>query len=269
LKKNMSEEGFKNQLLQLRDRFAQIRNKAAQASPVSPQNNVSDEEMNQMRQLYPNATDEEIQKALGFSSELQTSSNGNNIGSLSAAFESGNDPGAIGYDSTGGLSYGKYQLAHNNAQKFVQQSPYAAEFKGIPFNSEAFKQKWREVAQKDPEGFASAQHEFIKQTHFEPQAQKLAETGLDVSSVSPVLKDVIWSTSVQHGANNNIVVKAVKNLPPDATEADLIKNIYRLRWNGGMNFARSTPEVRKSVYNRFFGKNGEMQMALNRLNGTA
>jgi len=48
------------------------------------------------------------------------------------------------------------------------------------------------------------------------------------------------------------------------SEQDFIKKVYELRWNGGAGFASSTPAVQKSVYNRFFGPNGELAQALAR-----
>jgi hypothetical protein len=198
-----------------------------------------------------------------FNSGMGGTPTAQNVGSLSARYESSGNPGVIGYDSTGGYSYGTYQLAHNNAQTFVQQSPYAREFQGLKFNSPQFQQKWKEVAKRDPQGFERAQHDFIFKTHFQPQEQKLMSIGVNANSLSPTLKDVIWSTAVQHGPNNNIIVNAFKSSPK--TESDLIKTIYKMRWNGGANFASSTPEVKKSVYNRFFGSNGELATALQAL----
>lgn len=269
LKKNMSEEGFKSQLNTLRSKFEEIKNKAASSPSGSATAQISPQELQELRAAFPGVSDDELMRASGFNSESQTSLNGTPmIGGLSAKYESGGNPGAIGYDRTGGLSYGTYQLAHSNAQRFVEQSPYAAEFKGIPFNSQAFQNKWKEIAKRDPAGFGQSQHDFIEKTHLGPQTEKLAKLGLDSSQLSPVLNDVIWSTAVQHGPNNNIVVNAINSLPEDATEADLIKKIYDLRWSGGKNFASSTASVRNSVKNRFFGKNGELATALSRLNSS-
>ncbi len=188
-----------------------------------------------------------------------------NLGELSSRYESGGDPGSIGYDQTGGYSYGTYQLAHQNAKNFIDESPYANEFKGLTFNSPAWRAKWQAISQKDPQGFEQAQHDYIAKTHFEPQIQKLAQAGLQIDKVSPVLENVIWSTAVQHGPNNDIIIKALNSLGKNATQADLIRKIYALRWNGGMNFASSTPAVRKSVRERFFGPNGELNTALSML----
>jgi len=208
-------------------------------------------------------TPQEIAQIAGFSFTNAPSKalNGSQIGSLSARYESGGNPGAIGYDSTGGYSYGTYQLAHNNAQKFVAESPYASQFAGMPFNSAAFQQKWKEIAQKDPQGFAGAQHDYIAKTHLEPIVNRLKQTGIDVSKMSPIVQDVIWSTAVQHGPGNKIIERALASAQ---SEQDFIKKVYELRWNGGAGFASSTPAVQKSVYNRFFGPNGELAQALAR-----
>lgn len=186
------------------------------------------------------------------------------IGSLSEQFESKGDPGIIGYDTTGGYSYGTYQLAHDNARQFVTQSPYAREFAGLAFNSPQFRNKWAQVAKKDPTGFANAQKAYIAKTHYEPQLAKIErETGLKIARLSPAMKDVIWSTAVQHGANTPIVVSALKQLGRGASEAKVIDHIYNLRWSGGQQFQSSTPEVRQAVKNRF---TQERQLALSRLN---
>lgn len=205
-----------------------------------------------------------FKKEKGFSGPLSTGVNGS-LGGLSQKYESLGDPGAIGYDSTGGWSYGTYQLAHNNAQRFVQQSPYANDFAGITFNSDAFRTKWKEVAKKDPEGFATAQEDYIATTHFEPLAAKAAKAGLDLSERSPVLAQVIFSTGVQHGANTDVVNRAIKKVGANADDATLIKAIYNERWGGGSQFASSTPQVQQAVKNRFFGPHGELATALKKL----
>lgn len=194
------------------------------------------------------------------------SSSSNPTGSLSARFESSGNPGVIGYDSTGGWSYGSYQLAHNNAKAFVDQSPYAKEFQGIAFNTPAYRAKWKDVAKKDPEGFETAQKKYIDDTHLGPQKKLLAKAGLDISKASPALKEVIFSTAVQHGPENDVILNALKKVGNNVRdESRLIKAIYDERWSGGRRFASSDEKTKKSVYNRFFGKNGELATALNAL----
>lgn len=187
------------------------------------------------------------------------------LGSLSSRFESNGDPGAIGYDKTGGTSYGAYQLAHDNALKFVESSPYAGAFHGIAFNTPAFKNKWKQIAAQDPAGFEEAQKQYIEKTHYGPQVNMLAKFGIDVDSFTQVTQDVIWSTAVQMGGNTSVVKNAIKNVGVDASEEQIIKEIYKERWDGGANFASSTKQVRDSVKNRFFGKGGEQELALKQL----
>lgn len=219
-------------------------------------------------QEHPNWSDDDVLQILqsdqgggteqGFNMGLSTPLKG----SLSLSFESSGNPGAVGYDSTGGYSYGLFQLAHDNAKNFIDQSKYAGDFSGLKFNSPAWQNKWKEIAQKDPQGFADAQTNYITQTHVDPQIQKLEDAGLKIDQYSPALKEVLFSTAVQHGPNTNVVLDAFKRLPSNPSEENLIKAIYKARWGGGSQFARSTPAVRRSVYNRFFGQNGEMNKAL-------
>jgi hypothetical protein len=178
-----------------------------------------------------------------------------NIGKLSEKYESGGNPGAIGYDSTGGYSYGTYQLAHNNADAFIKQSKYAKEFKGIPFNSKEFQNKWKEIADREPNEFKSAQKNYISKKFYTPQLEKLANSGIDVNKMSQVVADVVWSTAVQHGGNTNIVInaynKSKKELGREPSDKELITKIYNERWSNGRNFVSSTPAVKEGVKNRF------------------
>lgn len=231
--------------------------------------------IDQLGKDHPNWSDDEklqFMQSLGdnqqrFNQSPSTDGKGSQeVGGLSAKYESSGNPGAIGYDNTGGWSYGKYQLAHNNAYSFVNESPYKSEFKGIKFNSPEFRSKWKEVAAKDPQGFEKAQHDYIVKTHLEPQEQKLASVGFDLNRHSPVLRDVVFSTAVQHGAGTDVVQNAIRKVGKNASDKDLIKAIYDERWSGGRRFARSTPDIKKSVYNRFFGQQGELNTALKQLN---
>lgn len=226
-------------------------------------------------QSRPDLSLDQVLHVMGFKVESQTSLNGtptpvqNNVSApnsgLSIKYESGGDPGAIGYDTTGGYSYGKYQLAHNNAKAFINQSPFASEFAGLTFNSPQWRAKWKEVAANNPDAFSQAQDTYIERTHLNPQVEKLVATGIDINKYSPVLRDVIFSTSVQHGPGTDVIQKAFRNAGPNASEDDIIRAIYKERWNGGRRFASSTPAVRKAVFNRFFGANGEMNTALKQL----
>lgn len=257
LDQNMSPEAFTKELQRIqRELSAEVNPQVTQQlDSLLNSGQITQEEYNT---LLANPS------LLGFN-KVGGDTNQASLGSLSQRYESGGDPGAIGYDSTGGYSYGTYQLAHNNAKNFVEQSPFAQMFKGLTFNSKEFQNRWKEVAKQYGDQFKQAQHDYIAKTHFEPQMQKLASAGINVQSLPDVLKDVIWSTAVQHGANTDIVAKAMKSLKQGATLADAIKAIYNERWSGGQRFASSTQAVKNAVYNRFFGKDGELNQALAKL----
>lgn len=183
----------------------------------------------------------------GFSTELQTSLNGESLGELSKQFESKGDPAAIGYDRVGGYSFGTYQLAHDNPIKFVKQSSFKDQFKNLDKNSQEFQNTWKRIAQQNPEKFEAEQREFIKRTHYDPQVKKIESAGFSLSSFPEIFKQVVWSTAVQHGAGSRIIPNVLKRMK-GAPFASILKEIYDVR---SKDFGGSTPQVQQSVKNRF------------------
>ena len=127
------------------------------------------------------------------------------LGETSEAFESGGSgAGTIssGVGDYGGVSYGTYQLASNNGRvyDFLNKKGYSGKFKGATAGTKEFNQTWKELA-RDPE-FAKAQHEYIKETHYDKAQAGLAEQGIDLSKRGKAVQDMLWSTSVQFGAGN-------------------------------------------------------------------
>lgn len=186
-------------------------------------------------------------------------------GFLSASFESGSDPGAIGFDRVGGTSYGSYQIASNTGtmDQFLDflddKAPELAERlrEAGPANTGSkegnMPEVWKELAAEDPDGFFSLQHDFIKKSHLEPAARWISErTGIDVLSRSPALAEVLFSTAVQHGpsGSTSIFAKAVeKALGQTGLDFDkaLIREVYK---NRSGQFASSTGQVRNAVKSR-------------------
>lgn len=161
------------------------------------------------------------------------------LGKLSEKYESGGrGPGTVssGKGDPGGVSYGTYQLASKvgRADEFVKKY-YPNEFKGLKGGTDEFTTKWKELADKDPKALHANEHAYIKETHYDPQAAKLAkELGLDLAKRSAALRDVVWSVAVQHGPNSGVIVSAVKPLLKDATIADvtdeaIIRAVYAER----------------------------------------
>ena len=94
------------------------------------------------------------------------------LGKLSENYESGGrGPATVstGIGDPGGVSYGTYQLASKigRADEFVRKY-YPEEFKGLKGGAPEFTRRWKELAEKDPAGLRRNEHEFIKETHYDP-----------------------------------------------------------------------------------------------------
>lgn len=204
------------------------------------------------------------------------------IGKLSAQFESGKDGiAAIGYDSTGGTSYGKYQIASKvgSMRSFLafldSEAPDIAQTlrKAGPANTGSRKggmpDAWRKIAKDQPERFEQLQEAFIHQSHYKPALEAIEQrTGIDSSSLSAAMREVIWSTAVQHGAAGAAKIFAradgMSGNPEDASyERKMISNVYAVRAG---QFGSSTSSVRDAVRNRF---RQERQLALKMLENEA
>ena len=197
------------------------------------------------------------------------------LGQLSARFESGGDGvAAIGYDRNGGTSYGKYQIASRvgsmkNFLEFLDgEAPDISQRlrKAGPANTGSRRggmpDAWRSIAKEQPERFEALQEGFIRESHYKPAVEAIAEA----DKLSPAMREVIWSTAVQHGPAGaaRIFDRAddLSGKPTDpAYERKLISNVYKLRAG---QFGSSTDEVQAAVHNRF---RQEKTLALNMLDG--
>jgi hypothetical protein len=188
------------------------------------------------------------------------------LGSLAAKYESGGKGSeAIGWDSTGGTSYGKYQIASKTGtmDKFLNflktNNPEAYERLMAAGPADAgkdgkFAQEWKALAKEG--GLGTSEHDFIKATHFDVGMKGLKDENLSkMIEQSKALQEVMWSTSVQHGGGgaSGIFNKVFKE---GMSEEDLIKSIYAER---GTRFGSSTSQVQASVQRRF---QEEQQLAL-------
>jgi murein DD-endopeptidase MepM/ murein hydrolase activator NlpD len=196
------------------------------------------------------------------------------LGSLSSKYEVGkNGPGTVstGRGDAGGASYGSYQMtsipAGGTVKRFVGQAnfPFAAAFKNLSPGGAAFTAAWKQCAASQPAEFKKCQHDFIAKTHYDPLVAKIkSQDGLDVTTRSFALQNVVWSTAVQHGPGNSIVHTAIQNLK-GLSQSDpnydkkLIMAIYaeRGRKNSAgilVHFARNSAAVQKGVANRFISE---------------
>lgn len=197
------------------------------------------------------------------------------LGSLSVIWESGKrGPGTVslGTRDPGGTSYGIYQLSHKHGYLDDFFSQEGAEFKSLFGNlkpgTDIFNKVWKQLGECSPKEFRRAQHEYIKRSHYKKYADRVRQQiGLDIENYSNVLKDVLWSTAVQHGPFNNIFKNALQSEDLSRlSEKDIINKVYseRGRMVGSQlaNFPRVGQSWKKSLIQRF--KSEEM-VALSRL----
>jgi hypothetical protein len=190
------------------------------------------------------------------------------LGALSSKYESKDNPSAIGFDTTGGGSYGTYQLAtrtggfkgymkyiENNSTETFNLLQSAGGQSSAASGTDAFKQSWESIM--SDEGAAESQHQYAISQYFIPAADKVSKsTGVDVRVKSKTLQDVLWSTAIQHGAGgcNRVFKNAIKACGNNApTDDALIVAVYneRAKDNGMAYFGSSVANVRASVVKRF------------------
>jgi len=188
-------------------------------------------------------------------------------GLLSAQYESNNEIDCIGYDRVGGTSYGQFQLASKTGAmdlfiKFLKEKApdIAARLKAAGPSDTGGKTGlmpavWKDIAARDPKRFEALQHEFIRGSSYAPAAKSIVlTTGVDVTKRSYALREVLWSTAVQHGPSGaeRIFSQAIENadVGTDSQDFDkaVIEQVYRLR---SQKFFRHTKRVREAVQSRF------------------
>lgn len=189
----------------------------------------------------------------------------NKLGKLVTKFESGKEgSAAIGYDSNGGTSYGKYQIASNTGTfkaflKWVKNQgavgqEIARRLSVGPANTGSRQGRvpdaWRALAAEGK--FGDLEYQFIKHSHYDVAYRLLSPELKALVDSSGAFKEALWSGAIQHGAGG--IAKIWKNAyallaargPVDPKA--LISTIYNLR---GGNFKSSTGAVRASVKGRF------------------
>ncbi len=196
----------------------------------------------------------------------------NGLGSLSKRFESGSAGiSAIGYDRTGGTSYGSYQIASKvgSMESFLKiadrEAPDIAKKlrSAGPANTGSrygeMPEMWRKLAQEDPDRLDALQKQFIHETHYEPALQKIAaNTDINTKNMSKAMQEVIFSTAVQHGAAGaaRIFTSAADkagNAKDANFEKKVIDNVYDIRSG---QFGSSTASIQAAVRNRMHAEKG-------------
>ncbi|MFW5730429.1 MAG: hypothetical protein ACOCV7_02170 [Desulfonatronovibrionaceae bacterium] len=201
-------------------------------------------------------------------------------GQLAARFESHGSSSAIGYDRRGGTCYGIYQLSSRRGTmgEFLDflddKAPdISSRLRNAgPADSGgktgAMPMEWKVIAADQPERLADLQHQFIEDKFYRPAAAGVGERlGLDMDQATFALREVLWSTAVQHGVYGAMDIfqeagASIDFKQGETSERRMIQAVYDERRT---RFSGSTQAVQAAVQNRF---NQEMQMVLAMLPGT-
>jgi len=160
------------------------------------------------------------------------------LGALSEFHESGGRGAGVvssGRKDPGGVSYGSYQFATKtgDAQKaatyFAQQDPKKyGTLATYRAGTSKFTTEWKRLAKEDPVGFKKIQHDKIAIGHYQPVVDYVAsDIGVDISSLSKSVQQVVWSMSVQHGGAKKLVAKALASAGDDPERQ--IRSLYKVR----------------------------------------
>lgn len=191
-------------------------------------------------------------------------------GVISERYESNGNPGAIssGTGDAGGKSYGAWQLssAQGSLNSFLQwlkgqqsgfyntlNSAYIADSNTYGTN---FDKAWQQIAGAHYDEFYSLQHEYIKLSYYDSLINKLVKStlsnlaGFDKLLTSFSVRNVLWSTAVQHGVSGAYTL--INRLTIDVNDKlKFINDVYAERSKVDIYFPKCSPDVQQGVINRF------------------
>ncbi len=185
------------------------------------------------------------------------------LGKLSAKHESGAaGEVAIGYDSTGGWSYGSYQIATKTGTfaeymkicradypTVYEKLQAAGGVQGATAGTSEFKSAWKSL--KGDAAFKESQHEFVRIHIFGKLVSRIKKkTGIDVCTRSNGLQDTIWSTAVHHGQWAEFPLEAIERSKNEGDKA-MINAIYDERSKVDIRFSKSDQKTKNSIRRRF------------------
>lgn len=167
-------------------------------------------------------------------------------GRISAQYESGSDPACV----VSGSAYGAWQLTSYNAHAFATwmkgKSSKTVKAYGTTLLSAykkdgnkcgtRFDKAWKSLASKCYAGFFRQQYLYVKQLCYTPAVKSLESSvkGFKMTRYSTALRNVMFSTAVQHGPSGavKIFAKAFKNLggySAKLSEKKIIAAVYKVR----------------------------------------
>jgi hypothetical protein len=195
--------------------------------------------------------------------EIGKKARGGDLGSISAAFESGGrGVGTIstGKGDNGGVSYGKHQLATNNGSmtnflRSEEGQKYYNDFRGLKAGSKEFNDKYTEVTKRDGEGMEKAQGAYNKKQNYDPVASWFTEQyDVDLEKRSRALKEVVYSIGTQYGPSTGkrVIADALGNRDvAGMDDADVISRLQDTRAaTVSERFRSSDSKTKDSIYRR-------------------
>ena len=226
---------------------------------------------------YPNTSSTPQYRQFGRPYSNCISHVGYPFGSLSAEFESNNNPAAIGYDKTGGYSYGLYQIAVkpgtmkeylnflNNSDDYNQYYQILRDSggeQGATSGTSEFINAWKKLAEEP--SFSTAQNDFINYNRYKKVMNKISDIkGMHLSCRHPVITDVIRSMAVQHGRADIPIHNALGRNSDISfwNDEDIINAMYRARINYIKNNSNLDEITKQTLINKRYPK--ERDKALN------
>lgn len=181
-------------------------------------------------------------------------------------------------DDKGGFSYGVWQIASKTGSMdafmnllkkdypdYYNVLTAAGGVEGAKAGTNEFIDAWQDLARKNPVGFRQAQYEFIYDTHYLKRINFVYKnySMLDIDNRNPIIKDVIWSMSVQHVGTERIITNALKDQPLALLSDEMIiKMLYEERTNYVQNLKDMSDKGKAELTARYIK---EMKDALDAL----
>lgn len=167
------------------------------------------------------------------------------LGYISAREESNGDPGAVGLNPNdkGGTSFGVWQLSSKAGSvdeflKFIKDKDEEIYNKLIiakqndngNFESN-FISTWKEIASNRYEDFYEMQRLFIKKNYYDSFIRIANKNNINIDYLLSYssISNMIWSTSVQHGASGTVNI--IKKISLNSSIESIIESIYTERLN--------------------------------------
>lgn len=219
---------------------------------------------------YGNSTNTAaIYNSMNLSGDSYNNIDYQNLGVLSAKFESSGNPGVISNNpgDPGGKSYGAWQFSSRmgSLQSFLGWLKEAdSKYYNALSNSKQtdggfgsnFDNTWAKIASVDKSGFLKLQQDYVKEKYYDRAADKLnSKFGFDVNTKSQALKNVLWSTVVQHGVSGAVNIFSKINL--SSSDSQIISGVYNERQKVDLYFSNCSSSIKRSVFNRFSREKSE------------